>query len=241
MTPHIESKKDEIAPLVIMPGDPLRAKYIAEKYLDNPKLVNKIRNMFAYTGYYKNTKVTIFASGMGVPSIGIYAYELFNFYDVQKIIRVGSCGSSKKGIKIKDTILATSSSSISSYDNLMVQEDNFTRYPSALLNKAIVETSKELNIPIIEGDIVTSDVFDHYVDFNNFCKLHQNKEFSACEMEAFGLFTVATKFNRNASCLLTVVDTHESSEEVSVEDREKALDDMIYLALESIIKDTKNI
>ena len=121
MTPHIESKKDEIAPLVIMPGDPLRAKYIAEKYLDNPKLVNKIRNMFAYTGYYKNTKVTIFASGMGVPSIGIYAYELFNFYDVQKIIRVGSCGSSKKGIKIKDTILATSSSSIEFKSNCFKQ------------------------------------------------------------------------------------------------------------------------
>lgn len=241
MTPHIESKKEDIAPIVIMPGDPLRAKYIAEKYLTDIKLVNTIRNMFAYTGYYKETRITVFASGMGIPSIGIYAYELFRFYDVQKIIRIGSCGSFKDGIKLGDIILATASSSISSYDNLMLNDNYMLKYPSFRLNQVIKQTAEELKMDIIPGKIITSDVFDHYVDFTNFKRLHNDKDYYGCEMEAFGLFVVADKFDRNAACLLTVVDTHDSEEEISSSDRQTALDDMILLALESIIKDETKI
>lgn len=236
MTPHIESKKEDIAPIVLMPGDPLRAKYIAQKYLKDYKLVNTIRNMYAYTGYYKDKKVTVFASGMGIPSIGIYAYELYRFYDVQKIIRIGSCGSFKKGIKITDLIMATSASSISSYDDLMLKENHSHQMATKELNDIIQATALELNLDLKIGPIITSDVFDHYVDFDNFIKLHENNDYLGCEMEAFGLFVLATKFKRQASCLLTVVDTHDSQEIIEAKDRESALDQMIILALESIIK-----
>ena len=236
MTPHIESKKEEIADLVLMPGDPLRAQYIAEKYLTDAKLVNRVRNMFAYTGFYKKKRVTVMASGMGIPSIGIYAYELFRFYDVQKIIRIGTCGSFNKDIHIGDVVLATSSASISSYDDFMVKHNYNLKYSSKELNDIILSQANTLNIPIKAGKIITSDVFDHYVDFDNFIGLHKEGNYLAVEMEAFGLFVLGSKFNRETSCILTVVDAHNNKEEISAQDREKKLDDMIKLALESIIK-----
>ena len=235
MTPHIESKKDEIAELVLMPGDPLRAKYIADNYLENAKLVNKVRNMFAYTGFYKNKRITVMASGMGIPSIGIYAYELFRFYDVKKIIRIGTCGSFHDDIHVGDVILATSSASISSYDDFMVKHNFNFKYSSKELNEIILNQANILNIPVKSGKIITSDVFDHYVDFDNFIGLHKEGNYLAVEMEAFGLFVLGSKFNRDTSCILTVVDTHNTKEEISAKDREKKLNDMIELALESII------
>ena len=119
MTPHIESKKEEIAPIVLMPGDPLRAKYIAENFLENVTLVNHVRNMFAYTGTYKGKKVTVFPSGMGIPSMGIYSYELFKFYDVKKIIRIGTCGSFHEDIKCLDVVLAEKAYSKTYFDKLL--------------------------------------------------------------------------------------------------------------------------
>lgn len=236
MTPHIESKLEDIAKIVLMPGDPLRAKYIADNYLQNAKLVNKVRNMYAYTGYYKDKKVTVFASGMGIPSIGIYAYELYKFYNVKKIIRIGSCGSFKQGIHIADVLLATAATSISSYDDLMTKKNYHLKYSSKELNNIIKNTAQELNILLKEGKIITSDVFDHYVDFTNFLRLHEKGDYIGVEMEAFGLFILADKFKREASCLLTVVDTHNDTDIIESQDREKALNDMIILALESIIK-----
>ncbi len=236
MTPHIESKKEDIAEIVLMPGDPLRAKYIAEKYLTEAKLINKIRNMFGYTGFYKGKRVTVFASGMGIPSIGIYAYELFNFYDVKKIIRIGSSGSFNPNIKVGDLVLATSSRSITSFDSLVLERDLKEIMASQDLNEIIQQTAQELDLKLNVGKIITSDVFDHYVNFDNFLKLHEEGNYLATEMESFGLFALAQKLNKEASCLLTVVDTHNSKEEIPAKDREKALDDMIKLALEAIIK-----
>ncbi len=236
MTPHIESKKEDIAEIVLMPGDPLRAKYIAEKYLTEAKLVNRIRNMFGYTGFYKGKRVTVFASGMGIPSIGIYAYELFNFYDVKRIIRIGSSGSFNPDIKVGNLVLATSSRSITSFDSLVLERDLKEIEASQPLNEIIKQTAQELNLRLNIGKIITSDVFDHYVNFDNFLKLHEEGNYLATEMESFGLFALAQKLNKEASCLLTVVDSHNSKEEIPAEDREKALDDMIKLALESIIK-----
>ena len=236
MTPHIESALEDIAEIVLMPGDPLRAKYIASKYLEDVKLVNQVRNMLAYTGYYKGKRLTVFASGMGMPSIGIYAYELFNFYRVKKIIRIGSCGTFKKGININDVILATSSSSISSFDDLMVNENRKSETASEELNNIIIKTAQVNNVDLKVGKIITTDVFDHYVDFDNFLKLHEKDDYLGTEMEAFALFILAHKFNRQASCLLTVVDSHLTSDKVSTEDRETALDQMIKLALDAIIK-----
>ena len=230
MTPHIESKKEDIAEIVLMPGDPLRAKYIAEKYLTEAKLINKIRNMFGYTGFYKGKRVTVFASGMGIPSIGIYAYELFNFYDVKKIIRIGSSGSFNPNIKVGDLVLATSSRSITSFDSLVLERDLKEIMASQDLNEIIQQTGQELDLKLNVGKIITSDNFD------NFLKLHEEGNYLATEMESFGLFALAQKLNKEASCLLTVVDTHNSKEEIPAKDREKALDDMIKLALEAIIK-----
>ncbi|MBQ2640072.1 MAG: purine-nucleoside phosphorylase [Bacilli bacterium] len=236
-TPHIESKKSDIAEVVLMPGDPLRAKYIAEKYLTDYKLVNRVRNMFAYTGKYKGKKVTVFASGMGIPSIGIYAYELFRFYNVKKIIRIGTSGSFNKNIDVLDVILSEGSYSKSYFDQLIDNNDINYCISSESLNKKILDTAKDNNIKLKYGKTITSDIFDLYADDEKDFRTNypDDIDFLAVEMEAFGLFYVANKFNREASCLMTVVDSLYSKNSISSEEREKSLDTMITLALDSII------
>ena len=234
-TPHIESKKNEIAESVLMPGDPLRAKYIAEKFLTDYKLVNRVRNMFAYTGYYKGKRVTVFASGMGIPSIGIYAYELFQFYDVKRIIRIGSAGSQHKDVRVKDVVLSMGAYSLSYYDKLLDGTDKNIARSSFQLNEKILKTAKKLNMPVVYGLTMTSDVFDVYVDYNKFRKNFPNVNFLAVEMEAFGLFYLGEKFKRDTACLMTVVDSKYEKKELTSEEREKSLDEMIILALESLI------
>ena len=145
---HINCKKEDIADVVVMSGDPLRAKYIAEHFLDEYKMVNDVRNMYGFTGYYKGKRVTIFSHGMGIPSIGIYAYELFKFYDVKKIIRVGTCGTIHRDVKLRDVILATSAYSVSTFP-LLFDGDRDKEYPaSRRLNDDILETAKKLNIDL---------------------------------------------------------------------------------------------
>lgn len=234
-TPHIESKKEDIAKTVLMPGDPLRAKYIAEKFLKDYKLINTVRNMYGYTGYYKDKKITVFASGMGIPSIGIYSYELYKFYDVEQIIRIGTSGSFNKDIKILDVVLSEGSYAKSYFDKLLDGKDIDYIKSDQELNKKILEMGKKNNIDIKYGDTITSDVFDLYCeseeDFrNNFPK---NKNFLAVEMEAFGLFYMAKKLNRKASCIMTVVDSFYDKRSLTSEEREKSLDEMIKIALEA--------
>lgn len=237
MSIHIESKKEDIAELVLMPGDPLRAKYIAENFLDNYKLVNQVRNMFGYTGYYKGKRVTVFASGMGIPSIGIYAYELFRYYDVKKIIRIGTSGSFNKDIKILDVVLSTGAYALSYYDLQLDGHDTSFVPASVKLNGLIQQTADEANSPLKVGKTITSDVFDIYCD--NISEFKDNFNFAnflAVEMEAFGLFYLAKKFERDASCLLTVVDSIYDKRSLSSEDRQNSLNQMITLALDAIIK-----
>lgn len=236
MTVHINSNKEDISDVVLMPGDPLRAKYIANKYLENVKLVNNTRNMLAYTGYYKGKQVTVFPSGMGIPSMGIYAYELFKFYDVKKIIRIGTCGGLKENEKIFDIILATSAYSTSSFARLFNGCPDKDIPSSKVLTDHIDELAKKNNINLHKGRIMTSEVFDVYVDYNKFIKnFPSDKEYIASEMEAFALFHLANSLHKEAACLLTVVDSKYDKKVVSSEEREKSLDKMIYLALESII------
>ena len=237
-TPHIESKKGEIAELVLMPGDPLRAKYIAENYLEDYKLVNKVRNMFAYTGKYKGKRITVFASGMGIPSIGIYSYELFKFYDVKKIIRLGTSGSFSKNIHVLDVVLAEGSYARSYFDQLIDNNDINYCMSSEKLNNTILEIAKEKKIPIKYGKIITSDVFDLYTDseYEFRSNYPDDVDFLAVEMEAFGLLYVANKFGREASCLTTVVDSLYDKKSVTREDRIRKLDDEISIALDAIIK-----
>lgn len=237
MTVHIESKKEDIADIVLMPGDPLRAKYIAEKFLTDYKLVNKVRNMFAYTGYYKGKRVTVFASGMGVPSIGIYSYELYKFYNVKKIIRIGTSGSFNKNIKVKDVVLSTGAYCKSYFDQLLDGKDINYIESSKSLNDTIIDTANSLHIPLKTGKTITSDVFDLYSDsMEKFKSNFKDDDYLATEMEAFGLFYIANKFKREASCLLTVVDSFYDKNSLTSEERERSLDMMITLALDSVIK-----
>ncbi len=237
MTPHNEAKKEDIASVVLMPGDPLRAKYIADNYLTDAKLVNKVRNMYAYTGYYKGTKVTVMASGMGCPSIGIYAYELYKFYDVKSIIRIGTSGSNHQDIKVLDVILATSAYTLSSFPKLFFDDESHEFEASKALNEKIMEAASKNGIQYKKGRILTSDVFDVYIDdkeryFNNFNGI----ETLASEMEAATLFSIAKHLNRDAACLITVVDSMFDKRELSASDRENSLNDMIKLALDSVIE-----
>jgi purine-nucleoside phosphorylase len=237
-TPHI-NPTGEFAKTFLMPGDPKRSEYIATKFLENPVLVNDVRGVKGYTGTYKGHKVSVMASGMGIPSMAIYAYELFNVYDVKNIIRIGTAGSNKEDIKLKDIILASSSYSLSSYAKLYDNFDGHEVNASIKLNENIKNVANDLNIDIKEGRILTSDVFDPYCDDVNkyFSNYPKDLDTLASEMESFALFYIANKFNKDATCLLTITDSQFDKSSISSEEREKSLDDMITLALEAAIKE----
>lgn len=238
MTPHISSKKEDIAKIVLCPGDPLRAKYIAENFLENPRLVNSVRNMLAYTGTYKNKEITVFASGMGMPSMGIYCYELYKFYDVDTIIRIGSCGAYDEALNIFDTILVEKSFTEGNFAKALNNTDCHLIEADSYINSVINESSKELNIHTIPANVLCSECFDYYIEDLNILlnRLPTDLKITAAEMESFALFYTAKYLNKKAACLLTVVDSHYKKEEISSEARENSLNDMIILALESAIK-----
>lgn len=232
MTAHIEAKKEDIASIVIMPGDPLRAKFIAETYLENYKLVNDVRGMLGYTGTYNGKRVTAMASGMGMPSIGIYSYELFKFYDVDTIIRVGSCGAYTDNLKLYDVVLTLSSFSESSYAyNQNGCRDNILK-SNEYINEKIRLKAKEKNINLIEGVIHSSDVF--YRENDNFKEIYEKYNCIAVEMESFALFHNANVLNKKAACILTVSDHLVNHEETTSDERQTSFTKMIELALESI-------
>lgn len=228
-TVHINAKKEDIAKIVIMPGDPLRAKFIAETYLNNYTLVSSTRNIFAYTGYYKNKRVTVMASGMGNASIGIYSHELFNEYDVDFIIRIGTCGSYKKEIKLYDIILVDNSYSNTSYGiNMGYNEPSIPS--NSFLNEIIEETGKNKGINIIKGNIHNTDTF-----YNNGYEEYLKYNCLGVEMETFALFTNAKILNKKAATILTVSDNLITKEEITSIEREKSTKIMIELALDSIL------
>lgn len=235
---HIVTEKENIAPIVLLPGDPLRAKYIAEKFLTDAKLVNEIRNMYAFTGYYKGVRVTVMGSGMGVSSVGIYSYELYKFYDVEKIIRIGSSGSLNKDAKILDVVLSIGAYSNSSFENTLIKREESFVESSSSLNETIKKTAKDMGINLKVGPTFTSDVFDVYVDITDIIdKCPIKDELMCVEMEGFGLMHIAKFCGKDASMLATIVDSkYEPGVIVTPEERETSLDTMITLALESIIK-----
>ena len=235
MTPHIEAKKSEIAKTVLMPGDPLRAKYIAENFLQDYKLVNKVRNIYAYTGKYKGKEITVMASGMGIPSMGIYAYELYKVYEVENIIRIGSCGSYSPELKLFDIILSNQVFSESNFALTLNNDNCHIADGNKELNSIIEKTANKNNIKIFKGNTVCTDCFDVYMtDVNQFLeRVPKDLNIIAAEMESFVLFYLANLFNKQAACLLTVVDLPTKKNQISSEEREKNLNNMIELALES--------
>ena len=232
-TPHIESNPNDIAKVVIMPGDPKRAEYIARKYLKNAKLVNSIRGMTAYTGYYEKKEITVFPSGMGIPSMGIYAYELFNNYNVESIIRIGTIGAYNPNLKLGDIILAKRAYSDSNFAKIQTDYEKNYLDSDEELNKLIEETSSENNCNIIKGNIFTSDVFYEKKDYK---QKVIDYEVLGVEMETFGLLQTAKISNKKATSILTVVNSFSYTEELTSEEREKNLDKMITLALKTSLK-----
>lgn len=233
MTPHNQASKEDVASLVLMPGDPLRAKYIAEKWLENPRLINSVRNMLGYTGTYNGIPVTVMGSGMGMPSIGIYSYELYDQYDVKAILRVGSCGAYSPDLHIFDVLLANDCWSSSSYAMQTSQDPSQIKKPSASLQEGIAEWAKKNNEVLHQSRIHSSDAFYH--SDNTDAEEAQKQGCTAVEMESFALFHNAEILNKEAACLLTVSDSFVYPEEnTSAEEREKSFDKMITLALKSL-------
>ena len=237
MTPHIEAKKEEIAKTVLMPGDPLRAKRIAETYLENAKLVSSVRNIYAYTGTYKGHRLTVMASGMGIPSMGIYSYELYKYYDVENIIRLGSCGGYTSDLKMFDLVLVDNTYTESNYALSMNNEDCHYISSSSYLNAKIEDASQTISIPIKKANTLCGEVFDRYMtDMNKMLsRIPEEYNISGAEMEAFALFYNAKVLDKKASCLLTVVDSYYYNEEATAKQRQDSLDKMIRLGLESAI------
>lgn len=234
---HINAKKGSIAELVLMPGDPLRAKYIAENFLENAEEVCNLRNMLGYTGMYKGVKVSLVGSGMGMPSMGIYSWELFHYFSVKKIIRIGTCGVVSEEVKIPELILATRAHSESNFAYTFNDFKGNVTYPSKDLNEKIIEVAKDLNYKLHVGDITTIDVFGPFID-NDRVLRRIPKELNVIgeEMEAFALFHIANYFNREAACILTAVDSKFSNVALTGEQRQTSLNEMITLALNSVIK-----
>lgn len=231
-TPHIKANKGDIADIVLMPGDPLRAKFVAETYLTDVTVFNQVRNMLGFTGYYNGKKVSVMGSGMGMPSIGIYSYELYNFFDVKKIIRIGSCGAMIPELNLFDVILVESSYSDSTYAYVQNgSSDKLIKASEPLISK-IKEAAIKEGINIMPGTIYSSDVF--YKEDNHPQNETDKYNCLAVEMESFALFHNAKVLGREAACLLTVSDSLLKNEQTSSEEREKSFLKMIELALKSI-------
>lgn len=235
-TPHNKGKLGDIAKTVLMPGDPLRAKFIADNYLDNVTRFNEVRNMYGYTGLYKGKEVSVMGSGMGMPSIGIYSYELYSQYNVDNIIRIGSAGSYCKEAEVFDVVLANSAFSESSYAKTQNGYEEDKTYPSLTLNNLIKESAVNLKIKIIEGCVHSSDVFYREDKSPYFKTLNQEKGCICVEMESFALFHNAKVLNKNAACLLTISDSFVNSKVTTAEEREKSFTQMMDIALETVYK-----
>ena len=231
-TPHNRAEKGQIAKTVLMPGDPLRAKFIAEHFLEGAVLVNDVRGMLGYTGRYEGRPVSVMGSGMGMPSIGIYSYELYSQYGVENIIRIGSAGSYTPKAKLFDVVLATGAWSESSYARTQSGFEGHVTRPSEELNEALRASARRLGVPLLEGMIHSSDVF--YRDGGDplyWEKLRDQEGCLAVEMESFALFHNAARLGRRAACLLTISDSFVSPEATTPEQRETSFTRMMEVAL----------
>ncbi len=232
-TPHNNAPAGAYAKTVLMPGDPLRAKFVADNFLSDVKLVNNVRNCFGYTGLYRGVPVSVQASGMGIPSIAIYSYELFTEYGVENIIRIGSAGSYTSRLDLLDVVLADSAFSDSSYALTHNGYKDKVNFPSPGLNGIIRAKAEELNIALKLCRVHSSDVFYTDDSMGNFEALAQRSGSDCVEMESFGLFHNANYLHKNAACLLTISDSFVSSKVLTAEERQNSFRTMMQLALES--------
>lgn len=234
-TPHNSANKGDIAKTVLMPGDPLRAKFIAETFLSDVKQFNEVRNMFGYTGKYNGKEVSVMGSGMGMPSIGIYSYELYSMYGVENIIRIGSAGSYCEEAGVFDVVLANAAYSESSYAKTQSGYDKDITYPSEVLNYKIRKSAQNLGKKIIEGCVHSSDVFYREDKTPYYKNLYEEKGCVCVEMESFALFHNASVLGKNAACILTISDSFVSSQVTTANERQKSFTDMMEIALDAAI------
>lgn len=228
-TPHINAAPSDFAKTVLMPGDPLRAKFIAESFLENAKQINSVRNCLGYTGLYEGERVTVMASGMGIPSIGIYSYELYNFFGVENIIRIGTAGGITEKVKVRDIVIAMGACTDSSYAEQFNLHGTFAPIASYELLKACTEQAQELNLQCKVGNVLSTDAF-----YNpNPNKPWADMGVLAVEMEAAGLYMNAAKAGKNALAIFTVSDHLVTGESTTAQERQNTFTDMMKLALKT--------
>ena len=233
-TPHINAKPGDFGRTVLMPGDPLRAKFIAENFLTNPVLVNNVRGVQGYTGEYKGVKVSVMASGMGMPSIGIYSYELFNFFDVDNIIRVGSAGGMQENVHVRDLVIGMGASTNSGYGAQFGLPGSFSAIASYPLMAAAIESAKENGADYHVGNILSSDTF--YSDDAEASAKWRKLGVMAVEMEAAALYMNAARAGKNALAILTISDHLLTGEATTAEERQNSFTQMMEVALETAVK-----
>ena len=234
-TPHIEANKGDFADVVLMPGDPMRAKLIAETYFDDFTLVNQVRGILGYTGTYKGKRISVMAHGMGIPSVGIYSYELFSVYDVKAIIRIGSAGSYVPELELGDVVLTEYAWSESSYGKVQNGSDEQIKYPSSRLNVMIKAAADKLGERLAVAPIHSTDVFYQDGPADYFKAINKEHGCACVEMESFGLFHNAAALGREAACLLTMSDSFVSEKRMSADERQNSFHKMIRIALEAAL------
>lgn len=230
-TPHIQAKKGDISKIVLMPGDPLRARYVAETFLENPRCINEVRNMLGFTGSYQGKEITVMASGMGMASMGIYSYELYREYDVESIIRIGSAGAYVRELNLYDVVLAESAWSESSFARTQNGYEKDTAYPDRELNERILKAAGREQIPIRLVPIHSSDVFYTESNVDDYAMINQKHGCTCVEMESFALFHNAGVLQRKAATLLTISDSFCTHEKTSAEERQTSFTNMMKVAL----------
>jgi len=228
-TPHINANPGDFAQTVLMPGDPLRAKFIAETFLENAVLVNNVRGIHGYTGFYKGKRVSVMASGMGIPSIGIYSYELFNFFGVENIIRIGSAGAIHPDLKVRSIVIAMGASTNSDYNRQFNLPGTYAPIASYKLLKKAVDAAETMGLDVTVGNILSSDTF--YDDAQSALKW-QKMGVLAVEMEAAGLYMNAARAGKNALCICTISDHIVTGEACDAHERQVSFTQMMELALE---------
>ena len=234
-TPHIAARKEDIAKTVLMPGDPLRAKFIAETFLENPVLVNNVRGVQGHTGTWKGVPVTVMASGMGIPAIGIYSWELFNFYDVDNIIRIGSAGALRDDLKLMDIVAGQGSCTDSNYAHQFELNGTFAPIADYTLLSTAVETAREHGVDMKVGNILSGDNFYAPAGADSNDKW-RDMGVMAVEMEAAGLYMNAARAGKRALCICTISDHIYRSEALSSEERQLSFTQMMEIALDTAVK-----
>ena len=228
-TPHITAKEGDFARTVLMPGDPLRSKFIADNYLENAVLVNNTRGVQGYTGTYKGKRVSVMASGMGMPSIGIYSFELYHFYDVDQIIRIGSAGGISDKVKVRDLVIGMGASTNSNFASQYKLPGTFAPIADFGLLRKAVEIAEEKNIPVAVGNILSSDTF--YTDDETANDQWKKMQILCVEMEAAALYMNAARAGKKALCMLTISDHLYTGEALSAEERQTSFHEMMEVAL----------